>query len=863
MAFKQSHKTTVNLESPESLLHDLRQKKIKGPFSHQADMWRDYVNSSMKEKDVAFQLPTGSGKTLVGLIIGEWRRRKYGERILYICPTNQLVNQVSNQANTLYGLNVIPFTGKVQNYNNKDKSDYQTAEKIAISSYSALFNTNPYFTDSQIIILDDAHSSENSISKFWSLSIRKNDYKVLFQIILSVLRSYISESDYLKISEEGDSLWDYSWVEKLAIPNLFMLIPDLTSIMDEHCSDNELYHSWKVIRGHLDACNLFYSMSEILIRPIIPPTDTHAPFANATQRIYMSATLGEGGDLERLTGRKKIKRLEIPKGWDKQGIGRRLFIFPTRSLDNDSTQELTVQLFKLSKRSLVLVPDEKSATAIKNIVKGALNYNTYSAKEIEDSKESFLNEEGAVAILANRYDGIDFPEDECRMLVVQGLPRATNLQEKFFIHRMGASILLNDRILTRIVQAFGRCTRSSTDYSIVEVLGDDIIKFLLNKERRKFLHPELQGELQFGLDESNGISKEVFLENASIFLQQSTEWTNADSSIMSIRDNSIQEKLPCVEELKNSVNSEVEYLYNLWKGDYISAYENCREVLGILQNDALRGYRALWNYLAGSSAWLATKSQQIDLMSQSKVHFEAALKSITEIKWLSNLIRLIDKDEKEFKGIEANGILIENIEMSFEKLGLVHNRKYDKEEKYILENIINNKNSESFENAQVHLGQFLGYEAGNKETNGAPDPWWKVSDKICFVFEDHSEAKDDSILSITKARQVATHPNWIKDNIKLAGDALIIPVLITPVKKVNGDAFPHLSNVFVWNINDYREWVITSLSLIRNLKKDYPESGDLFWHKIALEVLITNNITPYELIEYLKNIDYKSKFIVI
>lgn len=55
-----------------------------------------------------------------------------------------------------------------------------------------------------------------------------------------------------------------------------------------------------------DLLHVFVGTREILIRPNIPPTNTHAPFANAKQRVYMSVTLGEGGDLERLTGRKRL-----------------------------------------------------------------------------------------------------------------------------------------------------------------------------------------------------------------------------------------------------------------------------------------------------------------------------------------------------------------------------------------------------------------------------------------------------------------------------------------------------------------------------------------------------------------------------
>jgi len=43
---------------------------------------RRYAAEAVHLTDVALQLPTGSGKTLVGLLIAEWRRRKYGERVV-------------------------------------------------------------------------------------------------------------------------------------------------------------------------------------------------------------------------------------------------------------------------------------------------------------------------------------------------------------------------------------------------------------------------------------------------------------------------------------------------------------------------------------------------------------------------------------------------------------------------------------------------------------------------------------------------------------------------------------------------------------------------------------------------------------
>lgn len=53
--------------------------------------------------DVALELPTGTGKTLIGLLIAEWRRQARDERVLYMCPTRQLAHQVGALAQR-YGI---------------------------------------------------------------------------------------------------------------------------------------------------------------------------------------------------------------------------------------------------------------------------------------------------------------------------------------------------------------------------------------------------------------------------------------------------------------------------------------------------------------------------------------------------------------------------------------------------------------------------------------------------------------------------------------------------------------------------------------------------------------------------------------
>ena len=169
----------------------------------------------------------------------------------------------------------------------------------------------------------------------------------------------------------------------------------------------------------------------------MPPTWTHTPFQNAKQRIYMSATLGAGGDLERLTGRAKIERIEAPEDFRRAGVGRRFFMFPGLSLEPDACEKLRKRMQEHAGRSVVLTPHRAAAEAIANQFKEKDGFEIFTADDIEASKKAFVESEKAVAIMAGRFDGIDFPNDDCRLLCLDALPKATNAQERFFMSQDG------------------------------------------------------------------------------------------------------------------------------------------------------------------------------------------------------------------------------------------------------------------------------------------------------------------------------------------------------------------------------------------------------------------------------------------
>jgi superfamily II DNA or RNA helicase len=79
--FRTSKTQEPKPDSPVLLFRDLpKDPSVKFLWGHQEKLLDAYHRDLLGKKDVAVELPTGSGKTLVGLLIGEYRRRANGSK---------------------------------------------------------------------------------------------------------------------------------------------------------------------------------------------------------------------------------------------------------------------------------------------------------------------------------------------------------------------------------------------------------------------------------------------------------------------------------------------------------------------------------------------------------------------------------------------------------------------------------------------------------------------------------------------------------------------------------------------------------------------------------------------------------------
>ncbi|TBA94440.1 DEAD/DEAH box helicase [Rhizobium ruizarguesonis] len=860
MAFKLGGTSSVSLETPERMFLDFSDRAFKGLLTHQGHVLAQYQATAMSQADVAIKLPTGSGKTLVGTLIAEWRRRSRAERVVYICPTKQLVHQVVEEARSKYGMrdSIAGFVGKKADFDPSDKGRYQSGEVIAVTTYGGFFNASTFFDEPNCLIFDDAHSAENYMAQHWTLDIERTTHPALFSACANVLAQILSPFDAKRMRDGSQNIWDATWVDMVPSVSFSSIEQQFAAVVDEHVAHNDLRWRWGEIRNHLNACRLYISANEINIRPLVPPTLRYKPFAAATQRIYMSATLGSGGDLERVTGVPRIHRLSVSDDYNALGVGRRFFIMPGRSLGADEQHVLQCAAIDEAKRAVVLVPDFRTARTVETDIAQTIQIPIFSATQIEETKTPFLNSERAVAVLANRYDGMDFPDDQCRLLIMRGLPSAANLQEKFLVTRMGARALLADRIRTRFVQAVGRCTRSATDYSAVILLGEDLQTYVSKRETRVALHPELQAEITFGLEQS-GPTQDM-IENLKLFYARGPEWRAADNEIRRLRGESIQVELPMLEQLRQASFYEVGYQYALWDGDHQGALEKARQVLTVLQDAELKGYRAFWNYLAGDSASRLAREGISGQDGIARDYYSASSKATTGIHWLRQIAGLRPDEVSQAKPGATAAVLIERLELRLDELGTRHDEKFAKVERGIIEGLGKDEAS-AFENAQKELGGLLGFSAGKIETAGSPDPWWLADDDFAIVFEDYTEALKTSLLSVNKARQVASHPVWLRSHLGLAESTHIVPVLVSGIGGADRDAAIHLQEVAFWPVDQFRNWALNALAVVRRLRTTFPGPGDMFWREDAMSAYAIASIDPSSLRAMLKPLRGAERFV--
>ena len=851
MAFIIKRKESIHYDTPQAMYQDNKAKETLGILDYQSKMIDEYMKK-FNEENIALELPTGSGKTLIGLLIGEYRRKINHEIVLFLCTTNQLVKQVVEQANKKYGIKAVAFCGKQRDYNRSDWMGYSSGEVIGVTTYSSFFATNSRFTNVDIIIMDDVHSCEDYISSNWTINIY--DYDIAFSQLSEIFKDVLENNDYTYLTTDNYTICSKDWCNLVPMPLLFDRISEIKRILETYITDERVF-AYKNIAENLQESNIYISNKQIQIRPWIPPTMFHNAFHNAKQRILMSATLGKSGELERITGISKIKKLPMIDDWDQRGIGRKLFIFPDMAMEQTEINKIIPELQKLMKKSVILVPTKKSEQAMAQWLNEKYGVEIFNATEIENNRDKFLESENASVILANRFEGVDFPDESSRLLCLYKIPKLMNLQENFLVSKMAASTIFSERIKTRIIQAFGRCTRNTNDYAVVCVFGSSILNEILKDENLIEYPAELRAELTFGKETSKSYNtvKDV-LENVGLFLnQKSSEWQYANDVIIEYRNGYMKEEnvkayLECYKQLNAVAKAEVDYQSYVWNNNYIQAINKVDNIINSLTSPKLKGYKCYWIYIKGCLEYFLYKKGSEQYYINSKRSFEKAAGLNMQLKWLNTL------SMKLFFG-ESNSVIEDYFE---DVIDGIENKlqKYSSPQKFerYIEKILGDLNSEDgkkFEKGQEEFGKLLGCFSKNDDSQGAPDPYWIINLDMVVVFEDKIY-KTDKKIPIEDVREAGTHHIWIKRNVDgLSPNAKILTIFVTTSKEIEEKARQFADGIYYMHKSDFMSFVNSYIAVIRKEYNTFNENGDYGWRNDLYENLQTQKLLMSDFIELL------------
>ena len=435
----------------------------------------------LTDSDVLITLNTGAGKSIVGLLIAQSLVNERGPKVVYVCATNDLIQQTEKEAKKL-GLK---FSVRMEGSFSNDL--YETERAFCITNYSSMFNAFTPFRGNKhptAIIFDDAHVAEKYVRDALTVSISKRIHPELFSKLIGILAPAFEQVGR-KITLE-QTLQDANSAP-IMVPNFAsaafasQISAELTIATKGRDADIGLKSSFVALKDLIQHCCILISESTVELSPPFVPTAAFPILhEGTTRRIYLSATLKSQADFVRTFGREPTRTIEPEND---AGNGERLILF-RKFLPQNLTGPALAQIFASQNKILIAVPGTRGAQVYKDVASPP------TRAEFSNKLDAFRAADHGAFVLVYRVDGIDLPHKTCRIMLIDGLPTGSSLLERYQWAELSMQNLFNGRIANRLTQLFGRINRGRSDYGVFLIVGRDINTWL-DTDRFMSLLPDL------------------------------------------------------------------------------------------------------------------------------------------------------------------------------------------------------------------------------------------------------------------------------------------------------------------------------------------------------------------------------------
>ncbi len=456
-------------------------------------MLEQWHTSLRANTQLVLKLHTGQGKTLIGLLILQSKLNEGSGPALYLCSNNFLIEQTCLQARQ-FGIATCVADPELP-------EEFKNAESILVTSVQKLFNGLTKFglgaksMPVGTILLDDSHACVDAIRAAFCVKLAKNHpvYSKLLDLFSDDLE-HQGAGTFADIADgHGNVLLPvpyWAWQEK---------VTEVTRILAKSRQTDEIKFPWPLLKDELRDCQCYILSRGLEISPYLAPLEKFGTYTRAKHRVFMSATVTDDSFL--------VRDLRLPAAAitnpltvaNEKWSGEKMILIPSL-IDESLTRSKIVETF---------APQKSRPHGCVALTPSFANTKDWAAYGARVANTEDINDEvsklrrrsfGTTLVFANRYDGIDLPDDTCRLLIFDSKPYGETLADRYAESCRIASEVTATRAARAIEQGLGRSVRGEKDYCAIIIVGDELVAAVRGRESRKLLSPQTRAQIEIGLE---------------------------------------------------------------------------------------------------------------------------------------------------------------------------------------------------------------------------------------------------------------------------------------------------------------------------------------------------------------------------
>ncbi|MDD5891459.1 MAG: DEAD/DEAH box helicase family protein [Bacteroidales bacterium] len=740
----------VKVVDPIQIYADADRQATAGPLRPvQESVLKEWYEKRFDDKDVIIKLHTGEGKTLIGLLALQSRLNAGKGPCLYVCPSKQLAVQASNDA-TKFGIKHILDKG------GDLPIDFTESKVIFITYIQRVFNGMSKFgidnnyTKLGTVVLDDSHACIDSIRSAYTIKAKRDS--IIFKYLLALFESSLKvqgEGSYLDIwgNKGGGALmqvpyWD--WIDKKQ---------EVSQFFHDHSGDDEVRFTYNLLKDIWAHCSAYFTSNGVEITPDYNLINRFVFFTKCGQRILMSATTQDDSFFIKGLGFSREAVLHPIVNKTTKWSGEKMILFPSRINESLSTYILREWMCTPVKTGLfskvAIVPSFKLADEYKKM--GA-----HIATGAELSNELNYLQTGPydhLVVFVNRYDGIDLADNQCRILALDSLPTMGNLSDRYELACREDSQIINTKIAQKIEQGLGRSVRSEKDYSVILMIGEDLVRFVKTSRNQQLFSSQTRTQIKLGEDVTEMVKEDFDSSNhLKSFYQVIAQCLGRDSNWKQYYQETMDAINPTNDDhpLIDIIEKESSAEFALSRGEYIAAARIYSEISNGIpaENDLEKGW---YKQLAAKCTYYTSKLEADKI--QKSAH---ALNDY-----------LLKPNGVHYKPVEIiNQKAIAIIQAAMKRIHTFDDLNLKVDE--VLADLTFGVSANKFEAALKEVGQFLGFisERPDQSFKVGPDNLWiNPTERKFFAIECKNEVLSTrKSISKEEVGQMNNHIGWFEEH---------------------------------------------------------------------------------------------------